>query len=236
MLRAGCTLAPDKLVGVETKGVTGDQVLDFFCHYSRLQPSALGIHSLASGDGLRIRSKYRAGEVGQSPRVLLLSWLLAVSIAFSPLTKIHQAAMLAHHFCFSMVVGCGTNTLRIHTAIIFSARCKHFAMAEYPAPLQEHKQHCHLLHQACTALIAAAIPSPCLGADHPCTTGICSAFYCSHTPGYASSTRPSFTVVTHCQKPQCRGGGGGVGKRSGKILSRDVWHEFCSASVVESVV
>ena len=38
--------------------------------------------------------------------------------------KIHQAAMVAHRSCFSMVAGCGTSTLRIHMAIIFSVECK----------------------------------------------------------------------------------------------------------------
>ena len=31
--------------------------------------------------------------------MLLLSWQLAASINFSPFTNIHQAAVLAHHFC-----------------------------------------------------------------------------------------------------------------------------------------
>ena len=42
--------------------------------------------------------------------MLPLSRQLTVSIDFSPLTKIHQAAVLAHRFCFSTVLGRGTNT------------------------------------------------------------------------------------------------------------------------------
>ena len=42
-----------------------------------------------------------------------------------PSTKIHQASVLAHHFCFSMVAGCGTNTSGIHWVMILSAECKH---------------------------------------------------------------------------------------------------------------
>uniref|UniRef100_A0A7S4D3S7 Uncharacterized protein n=1 Tax=Eutreptiella gymnastica TaxID=73025 RepID=A0A7S4D3S7_9EUGL len=37
---------------------------------------------------------------------------LLASIDFSPLTKIHQAAVLTHRFCSSMVAGRGTNTLK----------------------------------------------------------------------------------------------------------------------------
>ena len=40
------------------------------------------------------------------------------------------------------VAGRGTNTLRIHTAIVFSAECKHSATAERPAALHERKQQC----------------------------------------------------------------------------------------------
>ena len=37
----------------------------------------------------------QGGEgVGQSPQLVLLSWQLAASIAFSPFTNIHQAAVL----------------------------------------------------------------------------------------------------------------------------------------------
>jgi hypothetical protein len=36
------------------------------------------------------------GALGQSPEMLLLSWQLAASIAFSPLTRIHPTAVLAH--------------------------------------------------------------------------------------------------------------------------------------------
>ena len=66
------------------------------------------------------RMSHRGGG-GQSPEMVLLSWQLATSIDFSPLTKIYQAAVLAYRFCFSMVASRGTNTLRIPTAIIFSA-------------------------------------------------------------------------------------------------------------------
>ena len=72
---------------------------------------------------------------GGGPEMLPLSWQLAVSIDFSPLTKIHQAALLAHRFCFSVVVGGGSNTLRIYTAIIFSAECKQRS-APRSAPLR----------------------------------------------------------------------------------------------------
>ena len=41
---------------------------------------------------------------------------------FSPHTKIHQAAVSAHRFCFSVVVGRCTNTLRIHTEKILSVQ------------------------------------------------------------------------------------------------------------------
>ena len=37
----------------------------------------------------------------------------------------------------------GTNTLRIHTAVIFSAECTHSATAECPAALQDGKQWCN---------------------------------------------------------------------------------------------
>ena len=56
------------------------------------------------------------GGLRQSPEMLLLSRQLAASMDFSPLTKIHQAAVLAHCFYFSMVARRGTSTLRIHTA------------------------------------------------------------------------------------------------------------------------
>ena len=39
-------------------------------------------------------------------------------------TKIHQAAVLAHRFHFSIAAGRGTNTLRTQRAIIFSAEGK----------------------------------------------------------------------------------------------------------------
>ena len=56
-------------------------------------------------------------------------------------------------FLFLVVAGRGTNTLRIHTAMIRSAERKHSAMAECPAAPQERKQRCslvHQVHQACT--------------------------------------------------------------------------------------
>ena len=48
-----------------------------------------------------------AGGLGQSPQILLFFRQLTASIAFSPLTKIHQAA-LAHRFCSS--IGGGPRT------------------------------------------------------------------------------------------------------------------------------
>ena len=51
------------------------------------------------------------GGLGQSPELLLLSWQLAASIDISPLTKIHQAAVLAHRFRFS--IGGGSRHQRI---------------------------------------------------------------------------------------------------------------------------
>ena len=51
-------------------------------------------------------------------------------------TKIHQATVLAHHFCFSIAAGCGTNTFKIHTANISSAECKHSATVEGPAVVE----------------------------------------------------------------------------------------------------
>ena len=69
--------------------------------------------------------------------MMLLSWQLAASIDFSPFTKIYQVAVLAHHFCFSVVRGCGTNTLRIHTAILFDAKCK--PSARWSAPQLERR-------------------------------------------------------------------------------------------------
>ena len=68
------------------------------------------------------------------------SWQSVVSIDFSSLTKMHQAAVLANHFCFSMVVGRGTNTLRIYTTMMFSVECKHSAMAKCPTASQKRKQ------------------------------------------------------------------------------------------------
>ena len=44
--------------------------------------------------------------------MLLLSWQLVAPIGLSPFTTIHQAAVLAHRFCFSMVAGRGTHTLK----------------------------------------------------------------------------------------------------------------------------
>ena len=77
--------------------------------------------------------------------MLLLFWQLVSTIDFLPFTKIHQAAVLAHRLCLSMVVDRGTNTLRNHAAIIFSAECKHSATAESRAALQEQrKQWCGL--------------------------------------------------------------------------------------------
>ena len=68
-----------------------------------------------------------------------------------PLTKIHQAAVLVHHFCFSIMGDRGTNKLKIRTATIFNADRKHFDMAEHPAAL--HELCCH----ACL-LFTVAIP------------------------------------------------------------------------------
>ena len=42
---------------------------------------------------------------GQSRDMLVLPWQLPASIDFLLLMKIHQADVLDHHFCFSMVVG-----------------------------------------------------------------------------------------------------------------------------------
>ena len=87
----------------------------------------------------------------QSPAVLLLSWQFG---GVNRLLAIHED----HHKAFlrrgrpgsrrstkplcrptvsvsPSVVGHGTNTLRIHTAIIFSAECKHSATVESPAAL-----------------------------------------------------------------------------------------------------
>ena len=58
--------------------------------------------------------------------------------------RVTEAAVLAHCFCFSMVAGRGTNTFRIHMALIFSAECKHSAMVQCPAALEERKQQCGL--------------------------------------------------------------------------------------------
>ena len=65
--------------------------------------------------------------------MFLLSWQWVASIGFSPLMNIHQAAVLAHRFRFSIRAGRGTSTLRIHTTMVFSAECKHSAAAECPA-------------------------------------------------------------------------------------------------------
>ena len=81
---------------------------------------------------------------GGGAQVSLLFWQFAVSIEFSEFTKVQQAAMLAHCFCLSKVVGRGTNTLRIHMAVTFSAECKHSATAERLAALHEPKQQCGL--------------------------------------------------------------------------------------------
>ena len=43
-----------------------------------------------------------AGGLGQDSNILLLSWQSAAPIGLSPLTTIHQAAVLAHCFCFSV--------------------------------------------------------------------------------------------------------------------------------------
>uniref|UniRef100_A0A7S4FTZ9 Uncharacterized protein n=1 Tax=Eutreptiella gymnastica TaxID=73025 RepID=A0A7S4FTZ9_9EUGL len=46
---------------------------------------------------------------------------LLASIDFSPLTKIHQAAVLTHRFCSSMVAGRGTNTsTKASTRMVYS--------------------------------------------------------------------------------------------------------------------
>ena len=102
--------------------------------------------------------------------MLLLSWQLVTSIDFLPFTKIHQAAVLTHRFWLSMVAGRGTNTLRIHTAIIFSADCKHSAPVEGPQ-LPEGKQRCsldftklapHAQQLRLWGSLPASIPSPTL--------------------------------------------------------------------------
>ena len=81
-----------------------------------------------------------SGGGGGSPHMLLLSWQWAASIHFSPLTKIHKAAVLAPpvSVCPSEE-GRGINPLPIHTAILFSAECTHSAMAECPTALHERK-------------------------------------------------------------------------------------------------
>ena len=62
---------------------------------------------------------------GGGAKPLDVAALLAVGGAYclSPFMKIHQAAVLAHRFCFSLVVGRGSNTLRTHRAIIFNVEC-----------------------------------------------------------------------------------------------------------------
>ena len=55
---------------------------------------------------------FEGGGAGRSPEMLLLSCSLAASIHFSPPTKIHQAAVLAHGLCFSMVAGRGINKFK----------------------------------------------------------------------------------------------------------------------------
>ena len=83
------------------------------------------------------------GGEARSLAILLLSWQPAASIDFSPFTEISTRPSFAEAyrgledspfvgFCCSMVAGCGTNTLRIHTAIIFRAKCKHLGARQSP--------------------------------------------------------------------------------------------------------
>ena len=58
--------------------------------------------------------------VQQSPQILLLSWQLTASLDCLPITKIYQAAALAHCFRFSVGAGHGTNTLPIQGAFSHS--------------------------------------------------------------------------------------------------------------------
>ena len=71
--------------------------------------------------------------------MLLHSPQLAASIDFSPLTKIHQAAVLAHRFCSAIAAGRGTNILRVHTAQIFQCGVQTLCVAECPTAVQERK-------------------------------------------------------------------------------------------------
>ena len=63
--------------------------------------------------------------------MLLLSRQSAVPIGFSPLTSITKP-LVAALFCF-MVADCGTNTLRVCTAVIFSVERKHSAQRIHSA-------------------------------------------------------------------------------------------------------
>ena len=88
----------------------------------------------------------------------------------------------------SSAAGRGTNTLRIHTAI---------------SPLQERKQRCGLdFPRLARHWTAAAIPSPCLGADHPLH------HTCSHTPGHASDKLPKRVGFGEGGWGGCERGGG----------------------------
>ena len=65
--------------------------------------------------------------------MLLLSWQLAASIDFSPLTTIHQAAVLAHRLCFS--IGSRPWHQRVKHPHSNNRQCgvqAHSAMAECP--------------------------------------------------------------------------------------------------------
>ena len=45
-----------------------------------------------------VHSTRSEGRLGQSTQMLLLGWQSAASIGLSPLTKIYQEVVLAHHF------------------------------------------------------------------------------------------------------------------------------------------
>ena len=95
---------------------------------------------LRAGVGGGLAQGLGRGALGQSPAIWLLSWQLAASIDLSPFTKISTRPSFAKAYlghedppkppCWPTVsvspsvAGRGTNTLRIQTAIIFSAEGK----------------------------------------------------------------------------------------------------------------
>ena len=141
---------------------------------------------------------------GGSLQMLLLSWQLAASSDFS----IHQAAVLAHRFCF--LIGGGSWHQHIKDLHGINLHCGVSALCHGGVPHSSTQVQTAVrsgLGQACTALTTAATVWKQLLASKqtiPRTAGICSAVHCSNTPGYATDSTylGAMPVVTHCQKPR----------------------------------